>query len=91
MFMMKVTWSVCLKNLWDIIKSFRYDSLCLEIYMLAVILQLVGQQHLELILLYYPFDPVQIVDDLGVEAVAFGTADTPRNNTGSHPATTFCV
>lgn len=88
---MKVTWSACLKSLWDIIKSFRYDLLCLEIYMLLLILQLVGQQHLEPILPYYPFDPVHIVEDLGVEAVTFGTADTPRNNTGSHPATAFCV
>lgn len=91
MLMMKVTWSACLKSLWDIIKSVRYDMLCLEMYMLSVILQLVGQQHLEPILPYYPFDPVQVVEDLGVEAIAFGTADTPRNNTGSHPATALCV
>lgn len=62
----------CLKSLWDIIsKSFGYDLLCLEIDMLMV-LQLVGSA-----LLYYPIDPVHIAEDLGVEAVAFGTADSP--------------
>lgn len=88
--LMKVTCFACLKSLWDTMKSFGYDLLSLEIDMLAA-LQAVGWQYLVPVLLYYPIDPVHVVEDLGVEAVACGTADSPRNDAGSHPPTTFPV